>query len=143
MGTSRVILASGMFVMIGMYSLSFRTADEASFSVANGQSLHIQAAQIALAGIKFARNELHKIQDPKVPTNIDSVSLQGGKVKYVIERPSGYPLKQLKVTSIGTFSNHTIVYISVLTWDDPALPGDWRVTNTYLRASADEYKKLN
>jgi hypothetical protein len=132
---AKVIFASGIFVMIGIYSLSLQIADEASFRVAKGQALHNQAVQIALAGLEFARTEAGKFQYPAtLPSG--TVDLLGGTTTYATNRLSA---TRLRVTSTGTFSDHQIVYVSVLNWQDPR----WNVTSTYLQASADEYKRLN
>ena len=137
---AKVIFASGVFVMIGIYSLSLLTADEASFRVARGQALHNQAVQIALAGLEFARTEAGKFQYPAtLPSG--TVSLLGGTVTYITVRLSS---DTLRVKSTGMFpvpdpAPHQIVYVSVLTWVDP----HWKVTRTYKQASAAEYKSLN
>ena len=141
---AKVIFASGVFVIIGIYSLSLKTADEASFRVAKGQALHNQAVQIALAGIGFARVDLGDDGTPGGLPSSQTVSLLDGTVTYKIQRPAGYPGDRLQVISTGTFPvsdplPHQIVYVSVLKWQDPR----WIVERTYKQASAAEYKSLN
>jgi hypothetical protein len=138
MGTSKVILASGMFVIIGMYSLAFRTADNASFTVAQAQAFRNQATQIALAGVRFASVDLGNRESPGVLPS-GTVNLMGGSTTYVTDRPAGYPVTQVRVTSTGNYGGHSITTVAVMNWSSLR----WTITRTYAQSSAAGYSKLN
>ena len=54
MGSSKVIIGLGAYVMIGAFALLFTTTDQAIYNVAQSQAFHDEARQISNAGVKFA-----------------------------------------------------------------------------------------
>jgi hypothetical protein len=147
MGASKVIFASGVFVIIGMYSLSFRTADNVNATVALAQAYYTQADQIALAGAKFADVDLGgNAAAPLIPAT--TVSLMGGSVTYKTERPAGYSATQMKLTTIGSFSAYDVVQSKTITYNvtyygtmEYVWP-HWSVDRIYLAPNATEFSKL-
>ena len=138
MGTSRIIFASGVFVIIGMYSLSFQTADKATSAVALAQAYHGQAEQIALAGAKFASVDLGSNPTPAVfPSS--SVNLMGGNVSYQGDRPAGMPSSKMRITTVGTYGGHSITYIATVEFISPR----WKVQRIYTAPDAAEISILN
>jgi hypothetical protein len=136
MGMSKVILASGVFVIVGMYSLSFRAADNATSVVALAQAIHSQTEQIALAGTKFAAVDLGG--SASIPTILPSgsVNLMGGTVSY---RTDPLPSSKLKVTSVGTYGGHSVTYLATVEFVSPR----WQVKRIYEVPDAAEFSRLN
>src|SRR5208283_761562 len=100
MGTSKVIVGLGAYVMIGMYALLFTSTDQAIYNVAQSQAFHDQARQIATAGVKFALGAVGGNSSAACPSS--TVNFNGGTVVYVGDRPAGLSGTQIRVTSTGT-----------------------------------------
>ncbi|MCX6136684.1 MAG: hypothetical protein NTV54_04210 [Ignavibacteriales bacterium] len=136
MGTSKVIFASGVFVIIGMYSLSFRTADQATTTVALAQAYRNQAEQIAVAGAKFASIDLGSNRwAGLIPSS--TVSLMGGSVTYKTDW--GTAGSQMRLTTEGSYQGHTVKYLATMQWVSPR----WKVERIYLAPNADDFSRLN
>ena len=86
MGTSKVIIGLGAYVMIGMYALLFTSTDQAIYGVAQSQAYHDDARQISNAGVKFALGDVGGNSAASFPSS--TVSLNGGSVTYR-SRPAG------------------------------------------------------
>ena len=137
MGTSRIIFASGVFVIIGMYSLSFQTADKATSAVALAQAYHGQAEQNALAGVKFATVDMGNHQN-LLPSS--TVNLMGGSVNYSTAKITpATPYTKVKVTATGTYGGHSITYLATAEFG----PYSWKVTRIYTAPDAAEISILN
>ena len=88
MGTSKVIIGLGAYVLIGMYTLLFTSTDQAIYGVAQSQAFHDDARQISNAGVKFALGDVGGNSGAGFPSS--TVSLNGGSVTYEADRPAGF-----------------------------------------------------
>ena len=86
MGTSKVIVGLGAYVMIGMYTLLFTSTDQAIYNVAQSQAFHDQARQISNAGVKFALGDVGGNSSAAYPSS--TVSFNSGSVA-IRWRPAG------------------------------------------------------
>jgi hypothetical protein len=107
MGSSKIIVLSGVYLMLGFYTLSFNAADESNFSTALVVASETQAEQLAKTGVslalqKFANNlTIYSI----APT---SVSTMGGTITYSASKPASFPWNQTQVVAFGTYEGKRI-----------------------------------
>ena len=76
MGSSKIIMLSGVYMILGMYSVSFDTAHQSNFDLASKTAISIQAEQIARTGISLAMTRMGG--NSSIHTFSSSVSVLGG-----------------------------------------------------------------
>lgn len=54
MGSSKVIVITGLFIVLGFYTISFNAADETNFVNANNSAMLTQSEQLARTGVELA-----------------------------------------------------------------------------------------
>jgi len=103
MGTSKVILLSGIYLILGFYTVSFTAADETNFSSALTVATETQAEQLAKTGVSLA---LQRFANNLTMYTIGSttVTTMGGTVSYSASRPASFPLTQTQVIATGTYN---------------------------------------
>ena len=137
MGTSKVIIGLGAYVMIGMYALLFTSTDQAIYGVAQSQAYHDDARQISNAGVKFALGDVGGNSAASFPSS--TVSLNGGSVTYVADRPAGFSITQMRVTSTGTYNGFQVTMVAILQYNGVK----WTLQRIYQQPDATEYSKLS
>lgn len=137
MGTSKIVMGAGVYVIIGLYALGFGTADQAVYTIAKSQAFHDQARQIAHAGTKFAVGDIGSNSAPAFPSG--TVSLIGGTVTYTGDRPAGLTASQLRVTSSGTYNGYHVTVVAILVYNGTK----WIVQRVYQQADAAEYSRMS
>jgi hypothetical protein len=136
-GTSKVIIGLGAYVMIGMYTLLFTSTDQAIYNVAQSQAFHDGARQISTAGVKFALGDVGGDSAAGFPSSI--VSLNGGSVTYVGDRPAGVAATQMRVTSTGTYNGFQVTMVAILQYNGVK----WTLQRIYQQPDAAEYSRLS
>jgi hypothetical protein len=107
MGSSKIIILSAVYLILGFYTVSYNAADEANFSAAFVVATESQAEQLAKTGVslalqKFANNlSINTIAQTEVIT-------MGGKITYSASRPASFPLNQTQVVAIGYYEGRSI-----------------------------------
>ncbi|MHB1049926.1 MAG: hypothetical protein ACYC09_07600 [Bacteroidota bacterium] len=107
MGSSKVIILSAVYLILGLYTVSYNAADETNFSAALVVASETQAEQLAKTGVslalqKFANNlSLYTI----APT---TVTTMGGTITYSASRPAAFPLNQTQVVATGYYEGRSI-----------------------------------
>ncbi len=137
MGTSKVIVGLGAYVMIGMYALLFTSTDQAIYNVAQSQAFHDQARQISNAGVKFALGDVGGNSSAACPSS--TVNFNGGTVAYVGDRPAGLSGTQIRVTSTGTYNGFQVTMVAILQYNGVK----WTLQRTYQLPDAAEYSRLS
>ena len=137
MGTSKVIVGLGAYVMIGMYMLLFTSTDQAIYNVAQSQAFHDQARQIAGAGLRFAIGDVAGSSSPSYPSG--AVNFNGGTVIYNGDRPAALSASQLRVTSTGTYNGFQVTMVAILQYDGIK----WSLQRTYQVPDPAEYSRLS
>ena len=137
MGTSKIVMGAGIYVMIGLYALGFNTADQAVFNAARSQAFHDQARQIAQSGVRFATGDVGSNASPSFPSS--TVPLIGGSVTYSADRPAGLPASQMRVTSHGTYNGYQVTMIAILQYNGVK----WVTQRVYQQPDANEYSRLS
>ena len=137
MGTSKVIIGLGAYVMIGMYALLFTSTDQAIYNVAQSQAFHDDARQISNAGVKFALGDVGGNSGAAFPSS--TVGFNGGSVTYVGDRPSGLTGTQMRVTSTGTYNGFQVTMVAILQYYGVK----WTLQRIYQQPDAAEYSRLS
>jgi hypothetical protein len=137
MGTSKVIIGLGAYIMIGVYAMLFNTADQAVYNVAQSQAYHDGARQMANAGVRFAIGDVGGNASAGFPSSI--VSLSSGSVNYSADRPAGLAATQMRVTSTGTYNGYHVTMVAILQHNGVK----WALQRIYQQPDATEYTKLS
>jgi len=137
MGTSKILVGLGAYVMIGMYTLLFTTTDQAIYNVAQSQAFHDQARQIANAGIRFALGETAGNSAASYPSS--AVSFNGGSVTYTGDRPASLTSTQMRITSVGSYNGFQVTMIAILQYNGVK----WTVQRIYQQPDPAEYTRLS
>ena len=137
MGTSKVIIGLGAYIMIGMYALLFTSTDQAIYNVAQSQAFHDDARQISDAGVKFALGDIGGNSGASFPSS--TVSFNGGSVTYVADRPAGLSGTQMRVTSTGTYNGFQVTMVAILQYNGVK----WTLQRIYQQPDPTEYSRLS
>ena len=137
MGTSKVIIGLGAYVVIGMYTLLFTSTDQAIYNVAQSQAFHDDARQISTAGVKFALGDVGGNSAASYPSS--SVNFNGGSVTYVGDRPAGLSGTQMRVTSTGTYNGFQVTMVAILQYNGVK----WTLQRIYQNPDPAEYSRLS
>ena len=137
MGTSKVIIGLGAYVMIGMYALLFTSTDQAIYNVAQSQAFHDDARQISTAGVKFAIGDVGGNSAAGFPSS--TVSFNGGSVNDIADRPAGLSGTQMRVTSTGTYNGFQVTMVAILQYNGVK----WTLQRIYQQPNAAEYSRLS
>lgn len=126
MGTSRITLITGVYVVLGLYIFGFNSADETTSKLAYTSAVKAQAEQLAQTGVSMALINLGSSSAATISSA--SKSTMGGTVSYSATDLSG----QRKITSnatIGSGDNAvTVTTTSIASFDK----GRWRIQRTYI-----------
>ena len=106
MGTSRVILLSGVYLIFGFYIEAFSNVDETMFKSTVRTATMSQSEELAATGLSLAKGYMADQSSRYVFATRTYVN---GKdtVRYSASRPAGFPSSQTLVTS--TASHYTTV----------------------------------
>ena len=137
MGTSKVIIGLGAYVVIGMYTLLFTSTDQAIYNVAQSQAFHDDARQISTAGVKFALGDVGGNSAAGFPSS--TVSFNSGSVTYVGDRPAGLTGTQMRVTSTGTYNGFQVTVVAILQYNGVK----WTLQRIYQQPDPTEYSRLS
>jgi len=137
MGTSKVIIGLGTYVMIGAFALLFTTTDGTLCNVAQSQAFHDQARQISNAGVKFAIGDVGGNSAASFPSS--TVSVNGGSASYVADRPAGLAATQMRVMSTGTYNGFQVTMVAILQYNGVK----WTLQRIYQQPDATEYSRLS
>ena len=126
MGTSKIVMLSGVYLILGMYTVSFTAADRNNSSIAESVANSIQAEQIARTGISLAMTKMGSSFATSSYTN-QNASVMNGSVVYSASQ-TGLPTSQSQVTSTATFAGKTVTIKAVFSYDR----NRWRVIRMYV-----------
>ncbi|MEW5799429.1 MAG: hypothetical protein AB1728_10540 [Bacteroidota bacterium] len=126
MGTSKIVMLSGVYVILGFYTISFNRADEINFTTAMNTASASQAEQLARTGVSLA---LAYMADNSSLTSFSTrtLSTMGGTVEYAASHPVSFPVTQSEVTATGTFNGKQVVMTAVFHY----YGGRWKVLRVY------------
>lgn len=126
MGTSKILLLTGVYTILGVYTVNFSGADQANFARALEVSSSLQSEQLATAGVSLALTELGS-DAAKSAISVRRVSMLGGTVTISAERPASFPASLTQVVSTGLFNNEQVRITTVMQYHG----GRWKVLRTF------------
>jgi hypothetical protein len=136
-GTSKIVMGAGVYVIIGLYAFGFNAADQAVYNVGRSEAFHDQARQIADVGMRFAIGDLGSNSSPSsYPSG--NVNLIGGTVTYTGDHPAGLTASQVRVTSVGIYNGYQVTIVSILQYNGVK----WVTLRVYQKPDAAEYSRL-
>jgi len=105
MGSSKIIMLSGVYLIFGFYIVAFNNADESMYKSSMKTATLAQSEQLANTGLSLARTYMadYSSRDTFEPRTFVSGN---DTVSYSAERPVGFPPSQTQVTSVAS---HTTV----------------------------------
>jgi hypothetical protein len=130
MGTTKIVMLSGVYLILGMYTIGFTTADRSNSSIAESMANSIQAEQIARTGISLAMTKMGGIYSTHTYTN-QNASVMSGSVIYSASQ-NGLPSSQSQVTSIGTFAGKIVTMKALFSYER----NRWRIIRVYVPPTA-------
>ena len=128
MSTSKVIMLSGIYLILGSYTISFGLADESNFQLSLNTVNAIQAEQIARTGISLAMTKMGGNSLTHTFSGV-TASVMSGAVVYSATSTSS---TQSQIISTGTFNGKTIVVKAVFSYDR----NRWRIIQMYIPPTA-------
>ncbi len=127
MGTSKIVMLTGVYMILGMYSVSFTAVDKTNSSIAESAANVIQAEQIARTGISLAMTKMGGVYSLATRSySNQTATLMGGTVVYSASH-LGLPASQSQVTSTGTFSGKTVTITAVFSYER----NRWRIIRMF------------
>ncbi len=115
-------MLSGVYLILGMYAVSFDDAHQSNFDLAATTATTIQAEQLARAGISLAMTNMGA--NPSKHTFTSSSSTLSGSVEYsAVGTPS-----ESEITSTATFNGKRVVVKAVFSFYN----NRWRFTRVYI-----------
>ena len=130
MGSSKIIMLSGIYLILGFYTVGFGVADESNFALASQVATQVQAEQIARTGLSLAMTKVGGTNSVGNRTYSElTASVMNGSVKYKADALSS---TQSQITSTGTFNGKTVVVKAVFVYYNSR----WRVSRLYVTPTA-------
>ena len=105
MGSSKIIMLSGVYLIFGFYIVAFNNADEMMYKSSIKTATLTQSEQLANSGLSLAKS--YMADNSSLYTFPPRTYVSGNDtVSYSAARPVSYPLSQTEVTSVAS---HTTV----------------------------------
>jgi hypothetical protein len=149
MGNSRMILLSGVYAMLGLYTVGIREADIKQYKIAATHADQVQSEEIAKIGVQFCINDLG-LSKPSALPSLSGKSVAGGTLSYY-SNDSGLDSDQVRIISTGTFNGHEITRVAVVrlletytsTTKKKKKWNKWITERVYTVVEASEYNSWN
>ena len=126
MGTSKIIMLSGIYLILGFYTVGFGVADESNFALATQVATQVQAEQIARTGISLALANMANVNTKNTFSN-SAIVLNGNATYTAIGNTS-----QSVITSIGLFNKKSVTVKAVVVYSN----NRWRISRIYIPPTA-------
>ena len=127
MGSSKIIMLTGVYLMLGMYTVSFDAAHQSNFDLAASTATAVQAEQIARTGISLAMTKMGASSATNSFSD-NTASLLNGTVTYSAIGNSS----QSEITSTSTYNGKTVVVKATFVY----YHNRWRVSRLYVPPTA-------
>lgn len=129
MGSSKIIMLSGVYLILGFYTISFYNAERTSSTTVEAVANTVQAEQLARTGISLA---LVQLGDNSAVNSFTekTASLSSGTISY---SATGLTATTTQITSSAEFNGRTITMSAVFTYNN----GRWRITRIYSTPTAE------
>ena len=106
MGSSKIIMLSGVYLIFGFYIVAFNNADESMYKSSIKTATLVQSEQLAQTGLSLASGYMSN--DASHGTFATRTFVSGSDtVRYSATHPASFPASQTQVTSVS--SHATVV----------------------------------
>jgi len=103
MGSSKIIMLSGTYLIFGFYIVAFNNADESMFKSSTKSATLVQEEQFAQTGLSLATT--YMADNSSRYTFATRTFVSGNDtIRYSATRPASFPASQTQVTSIASHS---------------------------------------
>lgn len=119
-------MLSGIYLILGMYAVSFDVAHQSNFDLASKNAVAVQAEQIARTGVALAMTRMGG--SSTIHTFSSSATVLNGTVIYSAVGNSSQSI----ITSTSTFNGTTVVVKAVFVY----YHNRWRVNRLYITPTA-------
>ncbi|MDD8017352.1 MAG: hypothetical protein PHP42_03150 [Bacteroidota bacterium] len=127
MGTSKIAAISGVYIILGLYSLGFNSTDESTSKAAYETANTVQAEHIARAGLSMALVSMGGNQT--VGSSASSLSMMGGTVTYTVSTP--LPSSERQITSTATLNTSKVTVTAIVNYDK----NRWRIERVFTQTT--------
>ncbi|HEY4611787.1 MAG TPA: hypothetical protein VII11_02270 [Bacteroidota bacterium] len=110
MGNSKAIMLGAISLIIGMYAVKIKQADQSVAQIGNSRGSELQALELAKTGVDLAVNELSATQNG-ISWRSRQKSILGGSVNYTIDNIA---FGKEKVTVTATYNGQSRTVIAEL-----------------------------
>lgn len=129
MGTSKITLLSGVYIILGLYLFGFNTVDETTSNLTYTVTEKTQSEQLAHTGVMLAL--LYMGSSSSISSfDTRSQSTMGGTVTYSASHPGTLSSSERLITSRGVINSTQMEATAVVRYSK----GRWRVVKTYTQA---------
>ena len=130
MGSSKIIMLSGVYLILGFYTVSFYQAERTNSLTVEAVANSVQAEQLARTGISMALVEMGS-SSTTTSFSTKTVSMTGGSVTYSATTTA--ITSQSKITSTADFNGRTVSMTAIFSYDR----GRWRMIRSYATPTAE------
>jgi hypothetical protein len=146
MGTSKIVMLSGLYIIIGLYTMGFNSADQTVRDASLSQAMTAQAEQLAYTGVKLEIGDMETFWASAADWNTfhsysysgyfyeTGLSFNGGTIDYSVV-PTSSTTATITATGHSTSGTSTtsVTVIAHVTWvaGTPDYPVDQRVNNRW------------
>lgn len=124
MNNSRLLMVAALTAMVGFYTLGVHRAGVSIGSLAVSGAKHMQAKQIARAGIGLGLTRLESLGIGAA--TVESLPISGGTLSYTIGvNPDS---TSASIVSTGSYGGHVV---QVSAWIDEVSPHKWVLKREY------------
>lgn len=130
MSSSKVIMLSGVYIILGVFTVNFNSLDSASFDSAISTMSTTQAEQLARTGLSLA---LAYMADDVGTYSYgeQTLSTMGGTVTYNADRPASFSSTQSQVVAVGTFNGKQVTMTALFQF----YGGRWKIVRIYTESA--------
>lgn len=127
MGSSRITVISGVYIILGLYTFGFNSADDASSKLAVASAVSVQAEQLSQTGVSMALVVMGNNASTKSIASTQK-TVMGGTVTYTAV-PYGSSESQITSTAVIVTGaeTKTIKTTSIANYNK----GRWRISRSY------------
>ena len=120
MGNSRFLMIAGMTVILGMYTLGIKRAEQRLQEVTIAGAVDVQAKAIARAGIGLGLTRMMELGATSAA--VEDLSLMGGSLAYSLAKNADST--SASIVSTGVYQGHAVQVSALI---DEVTPGTWVV----------------
>lgn len=120
MGNSRFLMIAGVTVIVGMYTLGIKRAEQQLQDITVAEAIEVQAREIARAGIGLGLTRM--ISQGAASAVVEGLPLMGGSLAYDLTKNADST--SASIVSTAFYQGHGVQVSALI---DEVAPGTWVV----------------